>query len=91
MDMMDHRPLTTAEKVRRLRKEMQPVQPYHTYHHCDCGRGQCRAVKCWRCWRTDLENTIGVIHTSWLIGKIRTVMSTEIDIQNFIKSQEGGK
>ena len=89
---MDDRPLTIAEKIRRLRREMAPVQPFYTYHDCWCGMRRCRSIQCWRRWQAEISRTIGVIHATWLVRKIREGLAIEADIQHFVKSQtEGGK
>ena len=79
------------DMVHQLRKEL-PNGGIHTYHQCDCDRGQCRSVKCWRCWQSDIAKAVGVIHSTWLVRKIKESRDIENDIQHFVLSQtEGGK
>ena len=80
--------------IENMKDAMRSMAAGRTYHGCPCGHDMTPNDKCWKCWRSDIQAVVGIVHATWLVAKLLDSLEIERDIYNFVKSQEekeGGK
>ena len=71
-----------------MKEALKPMDRDKSARPCECLRDVTPNDKCWKCWYAEINRLVGVMHSVWLMGKVRESISIEQDIEHFVKSQE---